>query len=231
MRKTTFANGEYYHIYNRGVDKREVFLDEADFERFLICLREFNCVEAVGGLYEKYLRDKRMHNKSGVESGGSNSIMEVEPPLSQLVEIVCYCLSPNHYHFILKQLVDDGIKKFMHKIGTAYPMYFNKKNERSGALFQGRFKAIHVDSNDYLLYLSAYVNRNYFIHGYHGEISQGEWKYCSALDYLGKRNGTLCKKGVILDQFRNVKDYEIFLNDNALHLKEKKELEKYLLEE
>ncbi len=119
----------------------------------------------------------------------------------------------------------------MHKIGTAYPMYFNKKNERSGALFQGRFKAIHVDSNDYLLYLSAYVNRNYFIHGYHGEISQGEWKYCSALDYLGKRNGTLCKKGVILDQFRNVKDYEIFLNDNALHLKEKKELEKYLLEE
>ncbi|MEI7621637.1 MAG: transposase [Candidatus Moraniibacteriota bacterium] len=245
MRKTTFANGEYYHIYNRGVDKREVFLDEADYERFLTCLREFNCIEAIGSLYEKYLRDKKVLVDSGGDNGGSTSIMEVEPPLSQLVEIVAYCLNPNHCHFIIKQLADDGIKKFMHRIGTAYVMYFNKKYKRSGTLFQGKFKAIHVDSNEYLLYLSAYVNRNHFIHGYEGKILEAkppigglaskiflsDWRYCSALDYLGKRKGTLCKKDEILGQFKSPQEYGEFLDANALHLKEKKEIQKYLLED
>ncbi len=228
MRKTTFANGEFYHIYNRGVDKREVFLAEADYERFLICLREFNRIEAIGSLYEKSFKK--------VEHLGTKSPLgDLVPKCEPLVEIVAYCLNPNHFHLILKQISEKGISKFMLKVSTGHTTYFNKKYKRSGSLFQGPFKAIQIDSNDYLLYLSAYVNRNYFIHNLGtkspSEISQGEWKYCSALDYLGKRNGNLCNKSAILDQFRSVNDYEIFLNDNAVYLKEKKELEKYLLEE
>ena len=144
----------------------------------------------------------------------------------------------------------------MLKVSTGYTTYFNKKYDRSGALFQGPFKAIQLDSNEYLLHLSVYVNRNYFIHGYESEIvgtkspcgdlvptiEPIEWRYCSALDYLGKRRGTLCKKEIILDQFATTRselssessekceNYAEFLEANANYFKDKKELTKYILE-
>ncbi len=215
MRKTVFANGEYYHIYNRGVDKREVFLNENDYLRFLRSMKEFNREDTIGSLYEKYLREKKVNESSG----SSTPIMGVELPLSEivpgLVEIVCYCLNQNHYHFILKQLQDKGIEKFMQKLDTGYTNYFNKKYKRSGALFQGKYKSIHVDSNEYLLYLSAYVNKNNFIYGYlerksdshSGSRTSTNWSYSSYLDYIGKRNGKLCNQVSILSQFRNREDY------------------------
>ena len=204
-------------------------MDEEDFLRFLTCLREFNRQEAIGSLYEKSLREKK--------NGSSAPFVGAELPVPALVEIIAYCLNPNHYHLILKQNSEKGIEKFMHKLSTGYTNYFNKKNKRSGALFQGRFKAIHIDSNEYLLLLSAYINKNYFIHGY--EISPSDWPYCSALDYLGKRNGTLCKKEIILDQFaiakselnsENYENYAQFLDVNANYFKDKKDLERYILE-
>jgi putative transposase len=227
MRKTVFANNEYYHIYNRGVDKREVFLDEEDSLRFLRNLREFN---------NKLIREARdARSKFSELSSGAPELSSEN--LEPLVEIIVYCLNPNHYHLILKQNSEKGIERFMHKLSTGYTNYFNKKNKRSGALFQGRFKAIHIDSNEYLLLLSAYINKNYFIHGY--EISPSDWPYCSALDYLGKKNGTLCKKEIILDQFavakselnsENYENYAQFLDVNANYFKDKKDLEKYILE-
>jgi len=116
----------------------------------------------------------------------------------------------------------------MHKIGTSHTKYFNKKQKRSGTLFQGRFKSVHIDSNEYLLYLSAYVNKNNFIHGYN---KNDDWKYSSLPDYLNGRGDKLVSKEIILGQFKNIKEYQKFLDKNALHMKEKKELEKYLIEE
>jgi REP element-mobilizing transposase RayT len=215
MRKIIFASGEYYHIYNRGVDKREVFLDKRDYERFLVNMREFNREDTIGSL--KDLQALRARN---------NGLLEPGVP-EKLVEIVSYCLNPNHYHFILKQTMERGIERFMHKLGMGYTNYFNKKYDRSGSLFQGPFKAIHINSNEYLLYLSAYVNRNNFIHGY---SLDDKWPYASYLDYIGKRNGKMCNKETILNQFKDVEEYKEFINVNALYLKEKKEMEKYLLE-
>jgi REP element-mobilizing transposase RayT len=216
MRKTEFKNEEFYHIYNRGVDKREVFLDEEDYIRFLNSMREFND----DSTYEQRMFEKEL---SSLKELSSTSVK-----LDNLVEIVCYCINPNHYHIILKQLRTNGVKTFMHKIGTGYTNYFNKKYKRSGSLFQGPFKSIYINSNEYLLYLSAYVNKNNFIHGYRAE----DWEYSSLLDYLGKRAGTLCNKESIMVQFNNnIGQYGEFLKNNALYLKEKKETAKYLLEE
>jgi len=221
MRKVKFANDEYYHIYNRGVDKRDVFLDDNDYIRFLNNLREFN---------SEFIREERnMIQSLGTEfdSESESNSGSADP----LVEIIAYCLNPNHYHLILKQVSEKGIEKFMQKMGTGYTNYFNKKYDRSGALFQGKFKAVHIDSNEYLLHLSVYVNRNHFIHNYN---AKGEWIYCSAPDYLGKRNGILCSKNVILDQFGSKSefdsDYGRFLEKNAEYFKDKKELEAYTLE-
>lgn len=221
MRKTEFANGESYHIFNRGVDKRDVFLDDIDYHRFIISVALLN--DEQEGLMEQWRNLKK--DDSNVQFSDFRRLNLRKP----LVEVVAYCFNVNHYHFILRQLEDDGIKKFMHRLGTAYTMFFNKKYKRSGSLFQGRFKAIHIDSNEHLLYLSDYVNQNHFIHGLGGE----DWKYSSLAEYKNLHNGNvyICNTKSVLDQFKNIDEYSEFLNGNALYLKDKKEEQKYLLEE
>jgi putative transposase len=155
-------------VFNRGVDKRKIFLDQQDLERFFQSMKEFNTLEPIGSIYENSFRK---NSKLG-------------DPISKfpkLVDFICYCLNPNHYHFILKQNIDNGIEKFMHRLGIGYTMFFNKENERSGALFQGRYKAIHIDSNEYLLHLSAYVNLNERIHELGDSISKSSWKQMKKL--------------------------------------------------
>ncbi|MDO8529291.1 MAG: transposase [bacterium] len=217
MRKTIFANDECYHIYNRGVDKREVFSCAEDYERFLLSMREFNDENLTVSLRDVCLQKLSFGDYPRSLASGKKP----------LVEIICYCLNPNHYHFILKQLINKGIEKFMQRLGTGYTKYFNTKRDRSGSLFQGPFKAIHIDSNEYLLHLSAYVNKNNFIHGY---SKDDLWPYSSFLDYIGKRNDELCEKDIVLGQFRNEKEYKEFADANAEYMKDKKDLERYLLE-
>ena len=160
MRKIIFNNNEYYHIYNRGVDKRDVFLDEGDYLRFLKSMTEFNTNKVDGGFYRKFLRERAINEivKVGDQGDqGSASNLEAEPLSDPLVEFICYCLNPNHYHFIVRQLAENGIIKFMQRLGTSYTMYFNTKNNRNGVLFQGKFKATQITSFDHLLWLSVYV--------------------------------------------------------------------------
>jgi putative transposase len=216
MRKTQLVENEYYHIYNRGVDKRNVFSDDFDYIRFLQSIQEFNNVDPIGSLYEKNIREKK--------NGSLASFVEAKLP--KLVEIICYCQNPNHYHFILKQISEKGIEKFMHKLGTGYTKYFNQKYKRTGSLFQGPFKSAQINPNNFL-YLSAYVNCNSEVHG----IAKAEnYRWCSFQDYIGKRSGKLCSKKIILDQFKNQKDYFDFAKKNAVAMKEKKEFQKLLIE-
>jgi putative transposase len=219
MRKTQFENGVYYHLYNRGVDKRKVFLDKRDFERFLLSMNLLN--DQNDGLMIAW-RDYKENNPAAELS----EFPLLKKKRKKLVEFICYCLNPNHYHLIVRQLVEKGIERFMHKLGTSHANYFNTKNKRTGSLFQGSFKAIHIKSNSKLFYLSAYVNMNHLIHGFKNK----EWKYSSLLDYLGKRKGGLCNKKVIMENFKSCADYKKFLGENIAHMKEKKEDEKYLLE-
>lgn len=192
MRKAIFAEGEFYHIYNRGTDKRDVFSDENDYARFLESMIEFNAPEPIGSLFENSYRKKH-------QLGGSTS--KDEKSEEKLVNIVAYCLNPNHYHLILQEVSERGVEKFMQRLGTGYTMYFNKKNDRSGALFQGRFKAIHISSNPYLLHVSAYVNLNNRVHQLGGSTSKSSWN-----EYTGKCEG-ICKKEDILGQFRKSEEY------------------------
>jgi len=201
MQRDPFATGEYYHIFNRGTDKRKIFSTSSDYKRFINSMIRFNTT---------------------IPSWKMDDQVEVQPRLEdQLVDIAAYCLNPNHFHFILRQKKDSGISEFMRKLGTGYTMYFNKINSRTGVLFQGRFKSVHINSNEYLLYLSAYVNCNNDIH----EISSAKnYAWTSFGEYCGKESGPIgCYTNDILGQFKNFREYEDFALIQAKEMKNKKE--------
>lgn len=135
---------EFYHVYNRGTDKRTIFIDEADYRRFIELLFLSNSE------YLVKVRDIRRATKSIFEFDRGK----------QLVAISTYCLMPNHFHILLTPLVDNGISIFMGKLCTSYSMYFNKRYDRTGSLFQGTFKSQHIDSDEYFKYLFSYIHLN-----------------------------------------------------------------------
>lgn len=192
MRKTQFSQDNYYHIYNRGVDKRSIFQSKEDLFRFMECIKQFNVVEPVGGIY-KFSQIKDANRRSST---------------SPIVRFVAYCLNQNHYHFILEPLIENGIQKFMHKLSTGYTKYFNEKYERSGALFQGRYKSIHIETNTYLLHLSVYVNLNNKLHTGLNEEWLESLNFSSFSQYEGIRlSSGICEPSIILDQFNAREDY------------------------
>jgi len=146
-RKVTFEKDEFYHIYNRGVEKRVVFQNNSDYKRFLALLYLANSKKTIqfrNNFSKKNSFDEILKKDRG------------EP----LVAIGAYCLMPNHFHLLLTPLIEGGISKFMLKLQTGYSMYFNKKNDRVGALFQGVFKSQHIDDDMYLNYIYAYIHLN-----------------------------------------------------------------------
>lgn len=155
MRKHPFITDSYFHIYNRGVDKRDIFMDEKDVERFLLCMKLFSYKDPVGSL-ELALREQ--------ESFVDVRHLQISDNKEKLVSVVEYCLNPNHFHFILKQEADGGISEFMKRLQGGYTRYFNDKNRRSGALLQGKFKSNYAEKENYFEMLFAYVMWNYKVH-------------------------------------------------------------------
>lgn len=197
MRKEPIVTGEYYHIYNRGVDKRDIFNDLKDLERFKESIKQFNQIEGIGSL--------EMLNKS-VRALDSHFKLKSEP----LVAIVAFCINPNHFHFMLKQLVDGGIAKFMQKILGGYTYYFNQKHQRSGSLFQGTFKSKLVQSDEYLRKIFAYTNKNYAVHNIPKSklsfIFASDLEYESGLfDFVSKIDGQEMLK--VFDGKNNLKKH------------------------
>ena len=201
MRKQPLVTGEYYHIYNRGVDKRDIFNDKEDLSRFIESIKEFNQLDGVNSI-----RDLR---KLKTESE-SKALDKTKKPL---VAFVGYCINPNHFHFILKQLVDGGMAKFMQKLQGGYTYFFNAKNLRSGSLFQGTFKSNLINNDNYLRKIIAYVNKNYAVHTIPKEkqdlIFPGDKEYLNnQFQIISKKEG----EG-FLDMFGGIKGFEKHCNE------------------
>jgi len=133
----------FHHIYNRGTEKRQIFMDDEDYKRFV--------------LYINVLNNKKTENPSKLAEQGRLESYQVE---RRLVEVCAFTLMPNHYHLLLYELTEGGIAKFMQRLGTAYTVYFNEKYTRSGALFQGVYKSKYVVDESYLLHVINYIHFN-----------------------------------------------------------------------
>lgn len=202
-----YVEGGCYHLYNRGVEKRKIFLDDQDYKTYLFLLKTYLSPKPPKGSDPKmaYYNKKNLYGD---------------------IELLAYCLMPNHFHLLVRQNIRQGITDLMRCVNTNYVAYFNKKYQRVGTLFQGRYKAVLVESDPYLLHLTRYIHLN------PTEIVKNSKSYgfSSYQDYLGKKDTNWLNKDFVLEYFKNARkgdgalrdysSYESFVEDYALESKE-----------
>ncbi|MEK7450797.1 MAG: transposase [Patescibacteria group bacterium] len=208
--KTYLENG-YYHIYNRGVEKRLIFLDQQDYGVFLSYLKEYLLPKN-----EKELREKLLDpNISPAERDRIVKQLKLKNFAGEIT-LFAYCLMSNHFHFFVKQKSANAIDMFMQSICTRYSMYFNKKYKRVGHLYQGVYKAVLITTEEQFLYLSKYIHRQTL--NLQGETLEARIKQPSSYSqYLGLVKAEWVKPEEILNYFSQTNptlSYETFVTEN-----------------
>ena len=221
LRKTVLATNEIYHVYNRGVEKRQIFLNKRDYSRFLELINYYrfaNCPV------------KFSQFKVSSQSARQDLFEKLENQAEKLVEILAFCLMPNHIHFLLRQLKDSGISKFMNKISSGYSHYFNIRNQRVGPLFQGNFKAVRIETDEQLIHVSRYIHLNP-VSSYLIEFGGLEsYDFSSYPEYIGKKTG-FCNTKIVLAYSKTVQDYENFVKDQVEYARNLENIKHLALED
>lgn len=206
-----FAEDSYYHVFNRGVEKRDIFLTDKDYRFFQTYLYIY--LYPLKKVLEKHPDlPLRLYNKN----------------LSEEVELVAYCLMPNHFHLLLKQKTKNGISKLMKQITNAYTLYFNQKNNRVGGLMQGRFKAVPITEDNLLIHILRYIHLNPVASNLTQDLNSYPWS--SYPDYLGKETDLSCSKKDILSFFPSIEDFEKFHHDQIDYAKELEKIKHFTIE-
>lgn len=208
-RITPLVNGQFYHVFNRGVEKRRVFTDRREHLRFLKTIRYYQQSESKIK-FSQATPEEREHESQ-----------------VKLVEVIAYCLMPNHFHLLLQQTRDDGISTFIRKLINSYTRYFNTKNERVGPLFQGQFKAVRVESDEQLLHLTRYIHLNPLVGYVVKDLRNFEWS--SYLDYINQGNSLICQRNAI-EKIISLKDYEQFVLDQVDYAKQLDQMKHLLMD-
>ena len=199
MRKVPLITGKIYHIFNRGVNKGNIFLEGRDYQRFLDSLRHYKKRTSKFS-YEK---DFPASNDPGSLSKGL---------LIDRVEILAYCLMPNHVHMLLKQLSDNGLASFMQQLMSSFSHYINIKYRRTGPLFEGRFRNIAIETDEQLIHVSRYIHLNPLVSGIVSDLMNYPWS--SYAEYVSNKEEVV-SPGKILEYFKSNHDYEKFVNDQV----------------
>ena len=234
MRKEPFVIGNYVHVYNRGNRKAEIVRTIADKWRFLQALRFFNDSNSSTHIL------RQIESVSLAESDSAKPILKGFdsvfhlgwppnwPEKDPLVKILCYSLLPNHFHLLLKEIREDGISKFMQKLGGGYTNYFNLKHREVGRVFQGAYKAKLVNEEMYLKYLSAYIQVINVLELFPGGLPAAlkdlenamkfveEYLFSSYADYIGLRHSLIIDKDILGKVFSGPEDYKNFIRASIL---------------
>ena len=219
MRVEPFEIGDYVHVFNRGNRKMNITRSEKDCWRFMQALRFFN--DSHSSVNVLRLLKSNFNNQA-------DSVFELGWPLNwpqkdPLVKILCYCLVPNHFHLLLKEIREKAISKFVQKVGGGYTKYFNIKHQEVGRLFQSSYKAKLIDSERYLEYLSVYIQVINIMQLSPGGIEAAEknidksmkfveeYQFSSYRDFVGLRESLIIDKDTLGETFIKPKDYKEFV--------------------
>ncbi len=216
----TLVTGEVYHIFNKSIAEYKIFNDSSDFSRLIEALRYYQREKKILSFSHLNRSQKRLARYLKNERAISKD--------RKLVEIIAYCLMPTHIHLILKQLEDKGISTFMSNILNSYSRYFNIKHRRKGPLWEGRFKRILVESDEYLIHLTRYLHLNPVTA--HLVDMPEKWLYCSYNEYLSNSSldSCLCKYDDVLDI--KPASYKEFVEDRISYQRELAKIKNLLLE-
>lgn len=189
-RSEQFAPGEVYHVYTRAVDKRPLYEGNQDYDRCVALMRY--CLPA--GHVPSFSTLKRMPREVRERWAAHWRVDGIQ----ELVEVLSYCLMPNHLHLLLRELVTGGISKYLQRVLASYARYFNERSERTGTLFSSRFNSVHVASDEQLLHVSRYIHLNPSVAG----LVQNplEYPWSSLLEYLDRSRvaDPFCRTDLIL---------------------------------
>jgi putative transposase len=211
-RKVVLAEGEVYHIFNRGIEGRETFPSERDYQRFL---KTVNYYQSENPPVRFSFSKEETRNKARERK--------------KLVEIITFCLVSNHFHFILRQLLENGTSIFMSKIANSYTKYFNTKNKRRGPLFEGVFKAVRIETEEQLTHVSRYIHLHPLTCYLVNDLKK--WEFSSYSEYLGLRKEKFSAPGSVLSLFKSPREYEQFVLDQVDYARKLAKIKKLLLEE
>jgi len=212
LRKVLLAEGETYHIFNKTCYDLPLFKNKHEFFIFLEAV-QYYLQSHPPVKFSKYRKNKKRYNLDFSQ---------------KLVTVVCFCLMPNHFHFILRQELEKGIEKYMRRLCNSYAHYFNTKYEAAGSLFHGSFKSIRIENDEQLLHLSRYIHLNP-VSGFLVKEPK-DYPFSSYLSYLGKKKLNFLDPSLVLNQFKSRKDYEEFILARKEYQRELEKIKHLILE-
>lgn len=210
-RKIPLITEEFYHVFNRGIDRRPTFTNKLEFKRAINLINFYH----FGHLQLKYSLFVAWSQKRQRELLDALSLKK-----TNLVEIHGYCLMTNHFHLLLKQTENGGITKFLSNFQNSYTRYFNLRHERIGPLFLDDFKAVRIESEEQLMHVNRYIHLNPYSGSAVSTLEKLVNYPWSSLDQFLKNTAGWCETKTILDLFKNREEYRNFVFDQADYQKQ-----------
>lgn len=207
MQNVVFANEEIYHIFNRGIEKRPTFTDKREYSRAVLTIDFYRFANLPLRLSKALLLNQEERERL---------FTKIRNESKKLVDVICFCLMPNHFHFLLRQKMDNGISKFLKNLSDSYTRYFNTKHQnRNGALFQGTFKAVRIEDEEQLLHVHRYIHINPLVSFVVREDEVEDYRWSSFPEYLGLGGIQMCERETILSHFNSINRYRQFIFDQV----------------
>lgn len=206
-RLTPLVTGEIYHVFNRSIASQPIFLEKRDYQRFLqtIDFYRFSSPPLRFSFFKQLSKDQR-----------NQFLQKIYQKQEKNVAIYAFCLMPNHFHFLLKQTRDGGIKEFISNLQNSYAKYFNTKTNRSGSLFQGSFKAVLVETKEQFIHLARYIHLNPYSSFKVKDLKALEtFRWSSLGDYLDKENHRFVEKELLLSFYPSIFEFQKFTFNHA----------------
>ena len=223
IRNIPLITNDIYHVVNRGVAQQGTFDDRHDYQHFIELMTYYQ-IQEIPMRYSYFVRLPFKEKQEFMATILNKENKRV------YVEIIAYCLMPNHIHLLLKQSTTNGISNFMRYLSNSYTRYYNEKRRRIGPLFQGRFKAVRIETTEQLLHVSRYIHLNpysAFIVKSLDELKK--YSYSSLGEYLKTSDASICAKENVLTHF-DQSSYFDFIHDNAEYQRELQTIKNLLLE-
>lgn len=220
-RAIVFRQEHVYHLFNRGVERRPIFLSSGDRERF-VSLLEYYRFNGISKSFSHYLA------LSLADRATFRQMLDQKP---LAVDILAYCLMPNHFHLLVRQNTENGIHDYLSNISNGYAKYFNTKRQRVGPLYQGPFKAVFVETDEQLIHVSRYIHINPVVSGIISLQDLDVYPWSSFPDYLGNVETSFVVKPPVLGHFKSSGSYRAFVYDQVGYAKELEPIKHLALEE